>query len=112
MTKLTLKKPIHAHGAEVASLEFATPNGGNMRRCGIPYRLEENRHGETVAQFDAEVVARYISELAQIPPSSVNQLCVGDFQSAMNLVIGFFGDATSKKPSIDTGSSPNTSVED
>ena len=85
---LKLTAPIKAHGEMVSELSFREPVGSDIINCGYPFRSVGSGN-EVQRTTDTKSVAAYISDLAQIPPSSVGQLSVADFQEAMLIVLGF-----------------------
>ena len=107
MTTVKLRKPIKAHGEDLAALELREPVGKDIRECGMPYKLESKGDSELVV-IDAGVSARYIARLAGIPLSSVDQLTAPDFNLAVGAVLGFFGVGEGSSPQ--TTSSPSTST--
>lgn len=90
-----LLKPIEAHGKTITELTLRKPGGKEMRLCGVPYRFGVDGHGQVMI-IDAAVVARFISMLGNVPPSTVDRLEVEDWQAAMDGVMSFFGPATQK----------------
>jgi Phage tail assembly chaperone proteins, E, or 41 or 14 len=96
---ILLSKPIKAHGDAVTQLELAEPTGKTIRACGSPFKIEMGRAGSQIMIIDTESVALYISELGNIPGSSVNLLSAADFGALQAVVIGFFGEA----PPLNTG---------
>jgi hypothetical protein len=107
---IKLKTPVRSGGKDISEIELKEPRGVDIRKCGMPFRLDDGARGGTSAEFDTESVAKYISELGGIPPSAVNQLCAADFQAALNAVINFFTDTTRGNVSTDAGNSPSSSV--
>jgi hypothetical protein len=101
--KITLTKPIQAHGQEVKELTLRPPTGGDIRRCGMPYRLVSKTDGGNATEFDTDVVAKYVVALAGVPAPSVDALTPTDFQSCINEVMNFFMPSVPDAPSIDTG---------
>jgi hypothetical protein len=91
MTTLKLRKPIKAHGEEIAELTFREPTGKDIREIGVPFALASGGDGEGVAVFNSSVIARYVSRLANVPTSSVDQMSAIDWRNAMAIVNGFFG---------------------
>jgi hypothetical protein len=108
MTKLTLTEPIQAHGKTVTELELRKPLGGDIRKCGTPTKQERTDSGTTLHHVDTEVVAKLISEIAGIPPSSVNLMSAPDFMEATGIIVGFFNQPV-KTSSTDTSNSPGSS---
>jgi len=85
---IPLKKPITAHGEEVGEITLREPNAGDVMECGYPMGMED---GLAIPQ--ADTIGRLIGRLAGIPPSSVKQLSMPDYNAAMGAVLGFFGSA-------------------
>lgn len=88
---MKLSKPIHAFGKEVTEIEMKKPDGGTIRRCGYPFKIENTRSGSQIQHINADAVAACISELAAIPMSSVDTLSPDDFMALTSEVLGFFG---------------------
>lgn len=84
--KIALTKPITVHGDEVTELELREPSAGDVMECGYPLTI-----GDGEATPNAETVGKLIARLAGIPPSSVKQMSLPDFNTAMGAVLGFFG---------------------
>jgi hypothetical protein len=101
---IKLRKPIQAHGKEIDELTLKEPTGGNLRRCGLPFGV-----GGVV---ETENVAKLISELGSVPPSTVDRLCALDFKEALEVVMHFFVETSPANASIGTGSSPTSSEEE
>jgi len=87
MTTVALKKPITAHGEDVTVLTFKEPTGQEIIECGYPMRIAD---GGVIPETGS--IAKYISKLASVPPSSVRQLGPDDFNACMSAVLGFFGE--------------------
>jgi hypothetical protein len=75
----TLASPIKAHGAEITKLELAMPTTKDVRQLGYPFSATTGPKGEPDIVLFPDVGARWISRLANIPMSSVDQLLPGDF---------------------------------
>ncbi|AXF20547.1 ArsR family transcriptional regulator [Burkholderia pyrrocinia] len=93
--KIRLSKPIDAHGETLDALELREPTPADVRAIkALPYALdrEENVH------VRPDVVAQYIARLASIPPSSVDQIDLVDFNSICWTVAGFFLTRASQTP--------------
>jgi len=86
MSELQLTKPITAHGEPVHVIEFSDPTGKDVRELGYPYQM--NQDGSV--KLLAPVVAKYITRLGQIPPSSVDDMSPADLNAAAWVVAGFF----------------------
>jgi len=83
---ISLTKPVTAHGAEIDQLTLREPNGGDVEHCGYPLAI----NGASVIP-QAAAVSKLIARLSGIPPSSVKQLSMPDYNAAMGAVLGFFG---------------------
>ena len=83
---VTLKKPIQAHGEEVAKLTFREPNGDDIMTCGYPLQMA----GDGTFTPLAGAIGKYISRLGGIPANSVKALSAPDFQACMMTIIPFF----------------------
>jgi hypothetical protein len=81
-----LAAPIQAHGAEVDTLTLRRPTGRDVRELGFPYKLGSD---ESVV-LATEVIAKYISRLAGIPLSSVDQMAPSDINDLGWVIAGFF----------------------
>jgi hypothetical protein len=81
-----LARPIQAHGNECRSLTFREVKGSDIRRLGIPFRIEP---GGLVAMNDARMMD-WIAELAQIPAPSVDQIHASDLLMLQNYLPLFF----------------------
>lgn len=85
VSTIKLSKAIVAHGEELTELTLREPTGKDIRTCGS--HITGNGRGGSI---DTEAIARYISALAEIPPSSVDLLSGADFLKAQSAVLGFF----------------------
>lgn len=86
--RIELTRPIQAHGQEVTALELREPTAGDIMECGYPLAI-----GDGEAKPQADVVGRLIARLAGVPPSAVKAMSMADFQTAMGVILGFFGDS-------------------
>jgi hypothetical protein len=96
MTTITLRKPIQAHGEEVAELTLREPEAGDIIACGYPLQMSDG-----AATPLAGPIAKYIERLGGIPAGSVRKMSPADFNACMQVILGFFGDA-------DAGPSPGS----
>ncbi len=110
MSKITLSKPIEAHGETIAELNLREPTGGDIRDCGLPMRVTQEVGGGVSSDINTASVARYISALARIPASSVANLSAADFIAAMNGVLDFFGSSMPATRSTLAGNSSASSA--
>ena len=88
---ITLKKPIQAHGEQVATLTFREPTCDDIMTCGYPLQMG----GDGTFTPIAGAIAKYISRLANVPPNSVKHLSAPDFQACLTAILPFFGDTAS-----------------
>lgn len=88
MTRVTLTSPIQRGDETISFLEFRAPTGKDIRACGMPI----DGRGEIAAAS----VARFMSELGAVPPSTIDSLSAHDWQNAAVAVLGFFGPPTHK----------------
>ena len=92
MASLTLIKPVEAYGEPVTELEFREPIGKDLKACGFPFKFEaSDGDGPNFAHPHAPAIHGLIARLANIPPSTVDSLCLADFAACMEIVTGFFG---------------------
>jgi len=85
-----LSKPIKAHGEEVSVLDISSPTAKDVMDLGYPFVMIP---GDTEAmQLQPKVAGRYISKLAKIPMSSVEQLAIKDLLELQTIIMGFFGE--------------------
>lgn len=90
--RIVLQKPITAHGAEVTELVLRKPVPEVARNIGsLPYRITQDQ----LPDINVPAAAQFISKCAGIPPSSVDQLDLFDFNAACWAVAGFFLNAGS-----------------
>lgn len=90
---LALDQPIRAENKEVKELRIRPPNGGAIRRCGNPFNMlgavDGNRVDLSQIAINDAAALKMISELADIPPSSVDQLSLLDYQACLGVLFGF-----------------------
>ena len=86
MKELKLNKPIRAHGEDIHVLELREPTGKDVRELGFPYMVS----GDGGVRMDAGGISKYISRLAGIPPSSVDEMLPADLNAISWEVVSFF----------------------
>lgn len=85
--RIHLGAPIKVHGEEVAELVLREPNTGDAIAVGkMPYVLDEGGRVKPLP----DVAAMYLSRMAAVPPSSIEQLHLADFNNAAWIVADFF----------------------
>ena len=85
--KIQLSKPIKRGDEEIAEIDLREPTAGDVMECGYPLTI-----GDGEATPNADVVGALIAKLAGIPPSTVRQMALLDFQKCMGVVLSFFGE--------------------
>ncbi len=86
-TTFPLSKPIEAHKETLHELVLREPEPADARAVkAMPYWVAAD---ESV-QLNPTAAHAYIVRLAGIPPSSVDQLDIGDFNSLCWVIAGFF----------------------
>lgn len=89
--KITLTKPVTAHGEEIGEFEMREPTGKDVRELGYPYLVLVGDQGASGIELRPGVAMKYASRLAGIPPSSLDQMCPADISAITGVVMGFFG---------------------
>lgn len=85
--KITLTVPVEFGNQTISELELRLPTTAEIRKIGrLPYVFDNN--GQPTPDLD--ICAKFISTCAQIPPSIVDKLSIGDFQEAAWAVTRFF----------------------
>lgn len=84
---LKLETPIEVGTDTVTELRFNEPTVLQIEKCGMPLR-----YSEVGLTIDPAVCSKYISVLAEIPPSTVRKMSPKDFMRAVGIVSAFFGD--------------------
>lgn len=91
-TKYPLKTAIKAYGEEVTELTMRDPTPADARALkALPYVIGKD---ESVS-LNLDVCAKYIERLCSIPPSSVDQIDLKDFNTLSWAVASFFFDTES-----------------
>jgi hypothetical protein len=86
-----LKKPVTAHGEQVSELLLAEPDTKLVMELGYPYLGIASDNGAGV-QLQPKVAARYLSRLAQVPMSTIEQIAIPDLHELHGWLMGFFGE--------------------
>ena len=86
-----LKKEITANGEQVSELELREPVAKDLIEIGMP--LGFNADGSS--EIKMQVVAKYISRLAGIPPSAVLEITPTDLMGLALEVVDFFNEPES-----------------
>lgn len=91
MAKITFSKPIKAHGEDVTEVELREMTGDDVMEIGFPYLIIIGDDDEQAMQLRPKVIAKYVSKLGGIPPSSLKGISPVDFNGMTGVVMGFFG---------------------
>ncbi|AOK40841.1 phage tail assembly protein [Burkholderia vietnamiensis] len=84
---IPLAAAIRAHGEELTVLMLRQPTPADARALkALPYMIGAD---ESI-NVNTDVCAKYIERLASIPPSSIEQLTMGDFNTLCWVVARFF----------------------
>lgn len=89
---IKLSTPITAHDAQVTELTLREPTTADYIEIGAPMLIVMGDDDSAGVRIQPKAIARYISKLAGIPPSSVSALALNDFQACSKAVMGFFGE--------------------
>lgn len=100
-----LRKEITANGEQVSELELREPNSQDLILLGIP--MSFSPEGGTEIKMAA--VAKYVSRLASIPPSSVLEISPMDLMDLALEIVGFFSEPESIEPSLPVSSAKTES---
>lgn len=93
--KIQLSKPIEAHDETLDELHLREPTPADVRAIrSLPYAMDRD---ETV-HLRPDIVAQYVARCASIPPSSVDQIDLVDFNEICWVVAGFFLKRASRTP--------------
>lgn len=84
---IPLKKPIKAHGKELAELTLREPTTEDLMQIGSPILIIPSASGEAGMEVRPKVIGAYITALAQIPPSSVKDLHPADFMACQEKLL-------------------------
>nr|DAP38470.1 MAG TPA: tail assembly chaperone protein [Caudoviricetes sp.] len=96
--KFKLCQPIEHGDKTIDELTIRFPTTKEIRKVGgFPYKTD-SQYEE--AEIDTEKAARYLSICADIPPSVVDKMDIGDFQNACFIINGFFMASLSRRFSI------------
>jgi len=83
MDPIKLSKPIEAHGEKITELNLQAPTLGALD--GIKLKVS----GSGTVELDLGDVARLVSGMASIPPSSAKQISVVDAAKLVPAIQGF-----------------------
>lgn len=87
--KVTLTKPITAHGEEVTELTFREPVPEDLMQIGSPVLMIPSADGDMGIDVRPKIIGLYIARLAGIPPSSVKAMSITDFMVCQGALLPF-----------------------
>ena len=85
-----LEKPVLAHGETITSLELKPPSGANLINSGWPFITERTRSGDTREIIHWNAARLLLSDMAQVPPSTIDALTPSDKYLALEGLKSFF----------------------
>lgn len=83
MAEFKLSRPVQFGSDMLETLDVREPTAKDIKVLGFPLNADK--------KVDTAIVYSYVSRLAAIPPSTVDQISATDFIGLMALIIGFFG---------------------
>lgn len=90
-TEFKLRKPVQSEGQEIDKLTFREPIGDDVIACGYPISLVTNAEGGTEYRVNPAAIAKLAARMANVPPSTIKNLSVADFNDLTGVISGFFG---------------------
>ncbi len=90
MTVIKLSKPLLVGEEIIDEITLRQPTVKEVAEIGYPFIIVSGDNGSGV-DLRPKVVLRYVSRLAAIPPSSLDDLSLGDLSALQAEVMGFFG---------------------
>jgi hypothetical protein len=88
---ISLDDPVNAYGEQVATLVINSPKGADILECGYPFATERNpRTGAMSDTINVPAMRQLLSKMAQVPESTIDQLCAVDLYRAIEAVKFFF----------------------
>lgn len=79
MSKIQLEYPVEAEGQTIDAITIRRPKARDLKR------MEVAKGGEIAKSIDL------IANLAELPPSAIEDLDAADFQAVSEVVAGFLG---------------------
>ena len=94
--KFPLRKPIQANGEQVNELELREPTAQDLILIGMPMAFSADGGSE----IKMSSIAKYVSRLAGIPPTSVLEIAPSDLMDLAIEIVGFFSEPESIEQSF------------
>lgn len=87
---IKLTEPVKFGDTELTELHLKSPKGKVIRQIGLPFSFNQDDSFEMLT----DRCAKYISECASIPMSTVDELGAEDYLQICAEITGFFGQRT------------------
>lgn len=87
---MKLTEPVKFGDTELTELHLKSPKGKVIRQIGLPFSFNQDGSFEMLT----DRCAKYISECASIPMSTVDELGAEDYLQICAEITGFFGQRT------------------
>lgn len=87
---IKLTEPVKFGDTELTELHLKSPKGKLIKQIGLPFSFNQDGSFEMLT----DRCAKYISECASIPMSTVDELGTEDYLQICAEITGFFGQRT------------------
>lgn len=87
---IKLNEPVKFGDTELTDLHLKSPKGKLIKQIGLPFSFNQDGSFEMLT----DRCAKYISECASIPMSTVDELGAEDYLQICAEITGFFGQRT------------------
>nr|DAP48793.1 MAG TPA: tail assembly chaperone protein [Caudoviricetes sp.] len=87
---MKLTEPVKFGDTELTELHLKSPKGKLIKQIGLPFSFNQDGSFEMLT----DRCAKYISECASIPMSTVDELGAEDYLQICAEITGFFGQRT------------------
>ena len=87
---IKLTEPVKFGDTELTELHLKSPKGKLIKQIGLPFSFNQDGSFEMLT----DRCAKYISECASIPMSTVDELGAEDYLQICAEITGFFGQPT------------------
>lgn len=87
---IKLTEPVNFGDTELTELHLKSPKGKLIKTIGLPFSFNQDGSFEMLT----DRCAKYISECASIPMSTVDELGAEDYLQICAEITGFFGQRT------------------
>lgn len=87
---IKLTEPVKFGDTELTELHLKSPKGKMIKQIGLPFSFNQDGSFEMLT----DRCAKYISECASIPMSTVDELGAEDYLQICAEITGFFGQRT------------------